>query len=280
MMTEFDVPLPAGGILHEYDIGPADPAALPVIWHHGTPNVGAPPEPLFETADRLGLRWVSYDRPGYGGSTPQPGRTVRSAASWASAVADQLAFEKFAVMGHSGGGPHALACAALLPDRVVGAVTGASLAPYGAGRLDWFAGMISSGAASLTAATKGREAKHAYETSGADYDPEFTDADLAALSGKWAWLGVVAGAGAANGPGGLIDDDIAYVSPWGFEPAAITVPVLLLHGGRDRIVPGSHSRWLAAQIASSELGFTSEDGHISVLNGADAALKWLRDQTC
>jgi pimeloyl-ACP methyl ester carboxylesterase len=115
VVTETDLTLGDGRTLHTYDTGADDAAGrLALFWHHGTPNIGAPPEPLFPAADRLGIRWVSYDRPGYGGSTPYPERNVASAAVDASAVADALGIERFAVMGHSGGGPHALACGALL----------------------------------------------------------------------------------------------------------------------------------------------------------------------
>src|SRR6185437_3401872 len=139
--------------------------------HHGTPNIGAPPAPLFAVADRLGLRWVSYDRPGYGGSTARPGRNVASAAEDVRSIADAFGIDRFATMGHSGGGPHALACAALLPDRVLAVISGYALAPYGAEGLDWFAGMSESGAASLRAAVAGRAEKERYEASSADVVP-------------------------------------------------------------------------------------------------------------
>ncbi|WP_033818035.1 alpha/beta fold hydrolase [Kitasatospora sp. MBT63] len=277
MTTEFELDLGGGRTLHLYDTGPGRGGRLPVIWHHGTPNVGAPPEPLFAAADRLGLRWVSYDRPGYGGSAPAPGRDIASGAACAAAVADALGIERFAVVGHSGGAPHALACAALLPDRVVGTVAIASLAPYDADALDWYAGMTDSGVASLRAAAAGREAKERHEASGAEYDPEFTPADLAALAGPWSWFGKVVGPAVAAGPGGLIDDDLAYVRPWGFDPARVTAPILL-HGGRDRVVPASHSEWLARHCPGAELRLTPEDGHISVLTGAADALALLRER--
>ncbi len=219
---------------------------------------------------------MSYDRPGYGGSTPAPGRDIASAAADVAAVADALGIARFAVMGHSGGGPHALACGALLPERVVAVVSGAGLAPYDAEGLDWFAGMVPSGVASLRAAAAGRAAKEAYETSGTEYDPQFTAADLAALHGDWSWFDSVVGPATKAGPGGLIDDDLAYVSPWGFLPAQVTPPVLLLHGGRDGIVPAAHGEWLARHCPAAELRRYPEDGHISVLRHAESALAWLR----
>ena len=280
MVRELDLELADGRTLHAYDTGSDDNAtgSLVVFWHHGTPNIGAPPEPLFAAADRLGIRWVSYDRPGYGGSTPLRGRNVASAAGDVAGVADALGIDQFAVMGHSGGGPHALACAALLPERVLGVVSLAGLAPFGAEGLDWFAGMADSGKASLRAATEGPAAKERYEASGVEYDPEFTPADLAALKGEWSWLGSVVGPAVAAGPGGLIDDDLAYVAPWAFEPAQVIAPALFVHGKRDRVVPSSHSEWLARHCPSAELWLSSEDGHISVLGSAPGAMDWLRER--
>lgn len=278
MIEETDLKLNDGCTLHVYDTGEGGADALAVFWHHGTPNIGLPPEPLFAASERLGIRWVSYDRPGYGGSTPLPGRDVASAARYVASVADALGLERFAVMGHSGGGPHALACAALLPGRVFGAVSGAGLAPYGAAGLGYFAGMTAGGRASLEAAAAGRAEKERYERAPKD-DPEmFTPADHAALAGAWSWFGEVVGPATANGPGGLIDDDLAYVAPWGFDPAEIAAPVLLVHGAQDRVVPASHSAWFAERIPAAELRRYPDDGHISVLEHAEEALAWLRER--
>ena len=277
-MTEKDLALDEGRTLHVYDTHPNDADnRLAVFWHHGTPNVGAPPEPLFAAAERLGIRWVSYDRPAYGGSTPSPGRDLASAAARVSGIADALGIDRFAVMGHSGGGSHALACGALLGERVLGVVSVAGLAPFGAEGLDWFAGMAPSGVASLRAAARGRAAKERYEASAGEQDPGFIPADLAALSGAWSWLGDVVGPAVEGGPGGLIEDDLAYVAPWGADPARVTAPTLLLHGGRDRVVPASHGGWLARRCPSAELRLFPHDGHISVLDGSAAALGWLRE---
>ncbi|GAA5532552.1 alpha/beta fold hydrolase [Deinococcus aluminii] len=277
MTTETELRSSGGRTLHVYDTGAEDgEAQLTVFWQHGTPNIGAPPEPLFPASRRLGLRWVSYDRPGYAGSTPRPGRDVASAAADVARIADALGIDQFAVMGHSGGGPHALACAALLPERVLAVVSVAGLAPFGAEGLDWFGGMTPSGVASLRAAAEGRAAKERYEASAPEFDPEmFTPADHAALSGAWVWLNGVVGPALASGPGGLIDDDLAYVAPWGFDPARVTRPVLLLHGDRDRVVPSSHGRWLARRCPTAELRLCQDDGHISVLNAGASALDWL-----
>lgn len=247
-----------------------------VMWHHGTPNIGAPPEPLFGTSNRLGIRWISYDRPGYGPSTRRIGRDVASAAADAASVADAIGVDRFAVMGHSGGGPHALACAALLPERILAIVATSGLAPYGAAGLDWFAGMAPSGVAALRAALEGREAKERYEASAPEDGSAFTTADHEALSGEWSWFGRIVRAAVAGGVGGLVDDDIAYVTPWGFDPAQVLAPTLILHGHQDRMVPSSHGEWLARHLPSAELRLTPDAGHVSVLSSAPAALEWLR----
>ncbi|MEV0380995.1 alpha/beta fold hydrolase [Nonomuraea sp. NPDC050643] len=275
MISEFELALDGGRVLHAYDSAPGVAGRLPVLWHHGTPNTGMPPEPLFEASDRLGLRWVSYDRPGYGGSSAEPGRDLASAADHTRRVADALGIGRFAVMGHSGGGSHALACGALLPDRVLAVVSLAGLAPYDAEGLDWYAGMSASGVASLRAAAAGREVKERHEATAA-YDPEmFTPEDHAALEGDWSWVGGLVGPALAGGPGGLIDDDLAYVTPWGYDPRKVGAPVLLVHGDRDRVVPASHGRWLARHCPAAELRTHPGDGHISILRQAEAALDWL-----
>ncbi|WP_370962299.1 alpha/beta fold hydrolase [Amycolatopsis sp. cg9] len=267
--AEHDLTLPDGRTLHAYDSGGP---GLTVLWHHGTPNLGAPPGPLLPLGEELGIRWVAYDRPGYGSSTPVPGRTVGTAAEYATAVTGALGIGRFAVLGHSGGSSHALACAALLPDRVLAAAGLAAVAPFH--DETWFAGMAGPGA--LRAAVEGRAAKEAYEAT-ARFDPAvFTDGDFAALKGSWSWLDSVVQP--ALGAVGLIDDDLAYVAPWGADPAAITAPVLLVHGEDDRMVPAAHSRWLAERCPGAELRLTPGDGHISVLDHAAAALTWLADQ--
>src|SRR5918994_867454 len=276
MVTETDLELGDGRTLHAYDTGAHDAnGRLAVFSHHGSPNIGAPPEPLFSVADRLGIRWVSYDRPGYGGSTPRPDRDVASTAADASAVVDALGIDRFAVMGHSGGGSHALACAALLPERVLGVVSVSGMAPFGA---EGFEGFGPGGAAQLRAAA-GRAVleKHLAET---DDEADFTPEDEAALAGEWSWLIDVVRPALAGGMGGFIDDDLAGVGAWGFDPADVVAPALFQHGGRDRVVPTAHGEWLARHCPSAELRLYPQDGHISVLNsGAEAAMSWLRERT-
>lgn len=278
MPVELDLQTADGRTVHVYDTGSTGDGDPVVIWHHGTPNTGEPPRPLFDVANELGIRWVSFDRPSYGGSTPHPGRSVASSAADVAVVADALEIDRFAAMGHSGGATHALASGALLADRTVAIACLAALAPRQAEGLDWFEGMIASGAAALRSAMDGREAKMAYETAhGSGYDPEFTPGDLALLAGEWSWLGGVASTASTAGPDGLVDDDIAYVSPWGFRVEDVMVPCVIVHGGKDRIVPAAHGVWLAGRCPSTELRLSPEAGHISILSEAAVALRWLRE---
>ncbi|QOD44102.1 alpha/beta fold hydrolase [Clavibacter zhangzhiyongii] len=278
MLTETDLRLPDGRALHCYDTGSGDDAELVVVYHHGTPNVGPPPAPLVDSPAARGIRWVSYDRPGYGGSTRHPGRTVATTVSDDLAVADALGVERFAAFGHSSGGVLALAAAASLGERVLGALCGAALAPLAAEGIDWFAGMHAGGERELRAALTGAEALEA-ELAASEFDPAmFTDGDLHALEADWAWLDGVASHGLDAGPGGMVDDDLALVADWGVDLAAVRAPVILLHGDADRIAPVAHARWLADRVPGAELVIRPGDGHISVLHGAEDALARLRER--
>jgi pimeloyl-ACP methyl ester carboxylesterase len=285
MVTEADIHLPDGRTLHFYDTHEdgndngrgTSGSPFPVVWLHGSPNVGSPPEPLFAAAAANGLRWISYDRPGYGGSSADDGRTVASAAADVAAIADALGITRLLVLGHSGGGPHALACAALLPDRVVAAASLSAPAPFDADGLDWFAGWSPGIAAENRAATGGRAALEAHwaTAESEDMDAFFTDADIAALGGSWSWLAGVAGQAIEQGNEGYLEDTLASVQPWGFALDAITVPVLLMHGADDKMVPCAHGRWLAAHCPAAQLRVIPEAGHITVLDSAPDALAWL-----
>jgi pimeloyl-ACP methyl ester carboxylesterase len=268
----------SGRTLHIYDTDPEKDGRLPVVWHHGTPNVGAPPEPLFAAADRLGLRWVSFDRPGYGSSTIAQGRTISFVANDVAKVADALGIDEFAVAGYSGGGSYALGCAAVLGTRVRGVLSLAGIAPYGADGLDWFAGMAPSGVAALGTAAAGREVRAALGASGFAYDTQFTAADLAFFEGPWGWLGKVGGPALDAGPYGQIDDDVSYTLPWGCDPGAIRAPVLLLHGTEDRIIPASHGSWLASRCRSAVLRLCEGDSHFTIVSHAESGLEWLRQR--
>lgn len=191
-------------------------AALTVFWQHGTPQTGRLITPLASAAAARGIRLISCARPGYPGSSPVPERSVADAAAAALAVADALGIDRFATAGASGGGPHALACAALAPERVNAVVTLAGIAPF-TEEFEWFAGMASDGG--LRAARGGRDKRARYAETAEFDESSFTEHDWQALAGAWGALGEDAGLGSADGPGGEIDDDLAYVSGWGIELA-------------------------------------------------------------
>lgn len=276
-VSEHDLELPDGRNLHYYATHAenATEPELAVFWLHGSPSFGEPPVPLFEAATALGLRWVSYDRPSYGGSTGQPGRDVAAAAADVAAVARAQGLDRFAVVGYSGGGPHALAAAALLPDQVVATVTLACVGPYGVEGLDYFDGMGVE--AELKAAVQGR-AELEHELTTTEFDPSvFTALDHAALREDWNWLNTTSGKAFEQGLDGLLDDDLATVRPWGFDLSAINGPVLMVHGEDDRMVPAAHTRWLADHVQGAELRLSPGVGHVSVLSAeAEAALAWIR----
>jgi pimeloyl-ACP methyl ester carboxylesterase len=244
---------------------------LTVIWFHGSPHTGKLIDPVRDLAETRRIRLVAFARPSYGGSTPNPGRDIASVARDTEAVANNLGIGQFAAVGYSGGGPGALACAALLSDRVIAAACLASPAPFTT-EFDWFAGMAAP--AALLAAQQGRafRARHA-ETEEFD-ENSFTPADWAALSDRWAAVGRDAVEAEQAGPDGLIDDDVALAKSWGFDPGSITVPVLLIHGTDDRVVPATHGDYLAKLMPSAELWRRPGDGHVSVLDGLPPAMDW------
>ncbi|HEX6953661.1 MAG TPA: alpha/beta fold hydrolase [Agromyces sp.] len=272
MTSAVDVPLPDGRVVRAYDSGVPEPEAPTVVWHHGSPHTGEPIEPLAEAAQARGIRLITYARPGYGGSTPHPDRDVASAAADVAAIADALGVDRFAVVGYSGGGPHALACAAMLPERVTAAATLAGVAPYAADD-GWFAGMHAPGA--LRAAAVSRASRAAFAETD-EFDPgQFVDADWAALDGEWGALGRDAQRAEAAGPDGLIDDDVAFTRPWGFELGDVGAPTLLVHGERDRLIPRSHAVRVLAALPRARLWMRLDAGHVAVLRVVPDALDWL-----
>lgn len=272
MVHERDVRLDDGRVLRAYDTGPDAASTLVLVWHHGSPQTGAPLDPVVAAAAARGIRLISYARPSYGGSSPRPGRDVASAAADVAAVADAFGVDRFAAMGASGGAPHALAGAALDPERVTAVVSIAGIAPF-TEAFDWFGGMRSPDA--LRAAFEGREARARFAESD-EFDPEqFLPADYAALEGEWAALGADVGRSDAFGPDGLIDDDIAFASPWGFELEQVTAPVLLVQGEGDRVVPRTHASWMLSRLPNAQLWMRLDDGHVSVLGTVPDAMDWL-----
>ena len=248
---------------------------------HGTPGSRLLWRELIEDVEERGMRLLSYDRPGYGGSDPHPGRKVADAAGDIAAIADQLGIEQLAVEGGSGGGPHALACAALLPDRVVAVASLAGVAPYTADSLDWLDGMGQDNLDEFAATVAGPEELERYLRAQADRmlsaEPDaiaealrslLSPPDLAVLTGEFAeYLHEATKVGIQEQLDGWIEDDFAFLDPWGFELGDIRVPVQLWHGAQDRFVPIAHGRWLAERIPRVDAHLTNEDGHLTIQLG-------------
>jgi pimeloyl-ACP methyl ester carboxylesterase len=261
-----------------------------VVAIHGTPGSGLLWRGLAEDAEARGIRLLAYDRPGYGGSDPHPGRTVADAAGDVAAIADALGIDRFAVEGGSGGGPHTLACAALLPDRVVAAASLAGVAPYPAEDLDWLDGMGQDNRDEFAATVAGRETLERYLREQADAllaaEPEaiadtlrslLSPPDAAVLTGEFAvYLAESTRRAIGERLDGWIDDDFVFMNPWGFELSEIRVPVQLLHGAQDRFVPMAHGEWLAERIPGVDAHLSDEDGHLTIqLARIGAVHAWL-----
>jgi pimeloyl-ACP methyl ester carboxylesterase len=252
---------------------------LVVVGHHGTPASGRQYERHVAEAESRGLRLIDHDRPGYGGSTPRPGRTVADVVEDIVAILDALGVERFVTWGGSGGGPHALACAALLPDRCAGAASLAGVGPFDAEGLDWMAGMGEDNVAEFTAARESRDALTAFCGDHAAQLLEATppqwveslrtllsDVDAACVTDRFGEHLVAATDHAlANGVEGWVEDDEAFLAPWGFDLGAITVPALVWQGRHDLMVPPAHGEWLAAHVAGAEGRLSEDDGHLTLV---------------
>jgi pimeloyl-ACP methyl ester carboxylesterase len=269
------------------------PEGRPVLVHNGTPNSRLLFECVVEAAVRKGIRLVSYDRPGYGGSSRQAGRTVADCAHDVRAIAQALGLDQLAVWGISGGGPHALACAALLPDLVPAVGVIASIAPWGAEGLDYFAGMGEMNVEDMklqledpaAARDKCERDRLQMLAMNAEELHEFlktllSPVDAAVLTGAFAeWLVDSTRSGMATTSDGWWDDDVAFLAPWGFELDSIKTPVLLRHGRQDRFVPYGHGEWLARHIPGVRAELTEDDGHLTQLvRHVDQVHDWLLER--
>ncbi len=270
------VRLPDGRQLEVLVDGP--PAGRALVFHHGTPFAAVAFPPLFEAAARHGLRTVLYSRPGYATSTPRPSRSVADVAGDVGAILDSIGADDFLAIGWSGGGPHAIACAALLPDRCLAAATIAGVAPYGVDGLDWLAGMGPENIEEFGLAVRGQAAlrpwlengsKALASVTGADIAAAFggliSEVDRSALTGDFAeYMAAATRRSVSSGISGWLDDDLAFVRHWGFELSKIAVPIAIWQGEQDRMVPFSHGKWLAAHIPGAESRLFADQGHLSL----------------
>jgi pimeloyl-ACP methyl ester carboxylesterase len=275
--STFTVPPEDGRVLEAISEG--DPAGTLIVFHHGSPGAAVPFAAFDRAAAERGVRLVTYSRPGFGSSTRQEGRTIADGAADAAVIADRLGAQRFGTVGWSGGGPHALACAALLPERVFAAATIAGVAPYDADDLDWTAGMGEDNRIEYPLAASDRDAHLAWMRPAAEamatITPEaivtelrslISDVDEPALTGELGdMLASSFRSAFRNGLWGWRDDDLAFVAPWGFEVAAMTVPVSIWQGRHDLMVPLAHGEWLVAHIPSAIPCLRPEHGHLSLI---------------
>lgn len=257
-----------------------------LLYHSGTPSGVASFPTLSDEAASRGLRLVSYSRPGYGESTPHPGRSVADGAADSAAIVDALGVEAFVTLGWSGGGPHAMACAAVLPDRCRAGAVLAGVAPYGAEGLDWLHGMGPENVEEFGAALAGEQPLTTYleaqrtglqHVTGAEVAEALgglvPEVDKAALTGELAdYLAASFRRAMLRGVDGWRDDDLAFTKPWGFEPAAISVPMTVWQGGQDKMVPFAHGQWLAEALTGARLHLDAQEGHLSLMRSVGLIL--------
>ena len=245
-----------------------------MVVEHGSPGSRHLFRGLVRVASQNGLRMIGYDRPGYGGSTAHPGRVVADCAGDVTAVAGKLGISRLALWGVSGGGPCALACAALLPDLVIAACVFASIGPYGEPGLDYLEGMGDDDREDVRLFFEDRaRAREKFRADAVGWMSGQGGAgallegwgDLAgtdAAHGREFAEDLVLGwrEGMSRGDQGWWDDEVSHLGAWGFEVGAIRVPVQLWHGLADAFVPPGHGRWLAGRIPGVDAHFPEADG--------------------
>ena len=266
------------------------PLGKTLLFHNGTPTSRKLfQEMVVEGTDR-GAHLICYERPGYGGSTPHPGRSIADSVKDVLAIATYFRKERIAVWGISGGGPHAIAAAVLLPELVCAAATFASLAPITAPHFDFFQGMSEK---------KARERKLyfsdevAFQNYLRESRQEILSANSHYLSAKLAAMAPEVRVSRSfyefsyetmrraveKGIEGYLEDYQAFFSEWGLDLSQNTVPIQLWHGRNDSDVPFHHSVWLSEAIPHSELNLTSTDGHFSILEKHRVrVMEWLLQQ--
>ncbi|HEY3529164.1 MAG TPA: alpha/beta hydrolase [Nocardioides sp.] len=278
------ITLPDGRAL-EVEVNGPDTGPV-VVFHHGTPGASEPLPAHVQAAAARGHRLVTTCRPGYGASTRAPGRSVADVAADTGAVLDHLGVDTCLTMGWSGGGPHALACAALLPDRVRGVTVIAGVAPYDAEGVDWLAGMGPENLEEFGLALEGEAKLRPYleeqQPALASITPEevaealgglVPPVDVAAITGDLAeCLAAEFRHGVSSGVDGWLDDDLAFVRPWGFDLAELRVPTYLWQGDQDLMVPFAHGVWLAEHLPGVVSHLEAGEGHISIGAGAAARI--------
>jgi pimeloyl-ACP methyl ester carboxylesterase len=258
------------------------PEGTPIVFHEGSPSAGTPFRPFADLAADRGVPLLTFSRPGYAASSRNPGRNIAAVASDVTAILDHIGADRCYTMGWSGGGPHALATAALLPDRVIAAASIAGVAPYPSDGLDWTAGMGAENVQEFGAAIAGPVELEAFlEAEGAwmahvtaeqlvaGLGDLVSAVDATSVTGAYGdWLAAEFRAAVSAGIWGWFDDDMAFVHPWGFEISSISRPVAIWQGVEDRMVPFTHAEWLASHVGSARPHLLQDHGHLSLAVGA------------
>jgi pimeloyl-ACP methyl ester carboxylesterase len=271
-----------------------DPEGSPLFSLHGTPGSRLTRHPDEEVYRCAGVRAITYDRAGYGLSTRLPGRAVAHAAADVATIADALGIERFAVTGGSGGAPHALACGALLSDRVTRCASIVGPAPYGAAglqRSEWLRGMVEGNVQEFELSLAGEDAlrpelqrattemltnlgRDPDHPMGEGYDLSPSDLEMVARTEIREMLDESLKVGCGHSIDGFVDDDLSMVAPWGFDPGAITVPVAVWYGVSDTLVPANHGEWLGRTVPGATVVLL-DGGHFASYDRLGELLAWL-----
>jgi pimeloyl-ACP methyl ester carboxylesterase len=269
-----------------------DPQGFPVFALHGTPGGRLDRHPDESSYVEAGVRLITYDRAGYGGSDRLPGRSVVDCVGDVAAIADHLGIGRFSVTGGSGGGPHSLAVAARLGERVVRARCAVGIAPFGLDDLDFFAGMDPLNITEFSWAVEGEESlvpeltrelqemgeRVAVDPSkwlGDDWALDEADRAVMGRSDMGEMIRESTEDILRGGVWGWVDDDLAFVKPWGFDLSEITVPVEVRYGARDVLVPAAHGAWLGRNVPGAVVVVEQAQGHLGDPDQVIERMRWL-----
>jgi pimeloyl-ACP methyl ester carboxylesterase len=269
------VQLPDGRRLGFAEYG--DPQGTPIVYFHGWPSSRLEARVMRKTISEMGLRILAPDRPGYGLSEFKPGRAIVDWAEDTCALADHLNLGRFAVLGISGGGPYAVACAARLPERLTRVLLVCSMGPTEnpeatkgmvplnrgllafARNAPWLAQRVAGFCLRALWGTGDQVIPEQIEACLPERDRiTLADHELRKLLTDSSREGLRPGVDGAAWEGFL------FSRPWGFDLQQIRVPVSLWHGEKDVVVPPSMGHFLAKAIPGCKARFYPDDGHFSL----------------
>jgi len=267
-----------------------DPDAFPIFLLHGTPGSRFAGQGDASVYADVGARVITYDRPGYGGSDRFRGRRVVDCVADVAAIADSLGIERFGVTGGSWGGPHSLAVAARLPERVTRAACVVGVAPFDMPGFDWFAGMDAVNIEEIRWALEGEDVlarelermttawlKRLADDPSKAGEVEFSEADRAVMANpeRQEMVRRMLNEAFRQGVWGYVDDALCLIQPWGFDVAEIRVPSRIDYGLTDVLVPHQHGEWLAHNVPNAEVVIDEQGGHFSAPNLVTERFGWL-----